>query len=149
HFAHAWEQFFDDMNGMMETDWEDSLDDFSEKLARYEGNFTRSRSTVSVVHLQERSEKPAGSDSATRSSGPHQNSEEGHLKTSISYCKEHGPTAESLSDANWYRSQIIKPQLQRRYATAYEEEDSRPNLRGCANLKTGPGSTQKTPYAQR
>ncbi|KAL2169877.1 hypothetical protein VTG60DRAFT_5492 [Thermothelomyces hinnuleus] len=149
HFAHAWEQFFHDINGVMETDLEDSLEDFSEKLPQFDGNFGGSGNTLSVVHPEERLEEPAGSNGVTPSPGPLPNDEEGHLKTCISYCQEHGPTAESLSDVDWYRSQIIQPQPQRRYTTAYEEEDSRPDIRGSENIRTSLADALKTPLAQR
>ncbi|KAL2173382.1 uncharacterized protein P884DRAFT_281111 [Thermothelomyces heterothallicus CBS 202.75] len=149
HFAHAWEQFFHDINGVMETDLEDSLEDLSEKLPEFDGNFAGSGNTFSVVHPEEKPGEPTGSNGVTPSPGPLPNDEENHLKTCISYCQEHGPTAQSLSDVDWYRSQIIQPQPQRRYTTAYEEEDSRPDIRGSENIKTSVADALKTPLAPR
>ncbi|AEO54381.1 hypothetical protein MYCTH_2123265 [Thermothelomyces thermophilus ATCC 42464] len=149
HFAHAWEQFFHDINGVMETDLEDSLEDLSEKLPEFDGNFAGSENTLSVVHPEEKLGEPTGSNGVTPSPGPLPNDEEGHLKTCISYCQEHGPTAQSLSDVDWYRSQIIQPQPQRKYTTAYEEEDSRPDIRGSENIRTSLADALKTPLAPR
>ncbi|KAK4243128.1 hypothetical protein C7999DRAFT_44989 [Corynascus novoguineensis] len=150
-FAHAWELFFHDINGVMYMDPEDYLEELSEKIPQLDGVCEEARDIVIGVHThpEENLNNSKQSDYIAPSKSSASIDDSYHLITCISYCQEHTATAESLNDATWYRSQIIQPQPQRRYMTAYEDEDSdfRAGSRAHTALVADLANAQNTPIA--
>lgn len=150
-FAHAWELFFHDINGVMDMDPEDYLEELSEKISQLDGVCEEARDIVigGDTHPEENVNSSKKSDYIAPSKPSVSIDDSYHLITCISYCQEHTETAESLNDATWYRSQIIQPQPQRRYITAYEDEDSdfRAGFRAHTALVADLANAQNTPIA--